>query len=127
MLEQAAMDILLPVLESSMVLAAHYTKCSGRNTVTKRDLELALKYTAQHHVGDKIGSMFPEIYEESDTDSIESGEESEVDDDDEPFTEYQGDDEWCVKMNKSLDTWDTWNPVGIAEILLKDAIEKKSV
>lgn len=122
-MEKAAMDVFLPVIESSMVLAAHYAKCSGRETVTVKDLEYAMKYVAQNHVGDKIGSMFPEIYEED-----SSGSESDfVTDEEEPFTLYEGQDEWCIKMNNSFETWDSWIPTCPAELYIKNAIEKKSM
>lgn len=123
-MEQAAFDVILPILESSMVLAGHYAKCCNRDVVTAKDLEYALKYVAQNHVGDKIGSFFPEIYE----DSSDSGSDTDfVTDDEEPFTVYQGSDEWCNKMNASMDSWNSWIPAGPAEISLKNAIEKKSV
>lgn len=124
MVEQAALDILLPVLESSMILAAHYTKLTGRSVVTATDLQYGLKCMAMNHVGDRIGSLFPEIYEnesDSDEDSIE-----EVPEDETPeFTRYQGNDEWCTKMNAAVDAWDSWVPSGPAETMLKRAIENK--
>lgn len=119
-------DVLLPILESSMVLAAHYTKACGRSTVTAGDLEHALKYTAQHEVGTHIGSLFPEVYDESSSDEEDDVEI--VDDEDEPFTRYTGTtDEWCIKMNQAYDSWDTWEPTCQAERLLKMAIDKKNV
>lgn len=119
-------DVLLPILESSMVLATHYTKACGRSTVTAKDVEYALKYTAQHEVGTHIGSLFPEIYDESSSD--EESDVEIVDEDDEPFTRYSGDsDEWCIKINRAYDSWDDWEPTCTAEMLLKNAIDKKNV
>ena len=116
------MDILLPILESSVVLAGHYTKMSGRTVMTKTDLEYGLKYMSSNHVGDHIGSLFPEIYDDSSSDESVD----EVSDEDTPeFTRYSGDDEWCLKMNKAVDEWDSWIPAGPAERMLKAAIEKK--
>ncbi len=118
-------DVILPILEGSMVLAAHYTKACGRSTVTATDVDYALKYCAQNEVGTHIGSLFPEIYEESesDEDDIEI-----VDDSDEPFTRYSGDsDEWCIKMNNAFDSWDSWEPFSPAETLLKMAIDQKNI
>jgi hypothetical protein len=117
-------DVILPILEGSMVLAAHYTKACGRSTVTALDLNYALKYCAQHEVGTHIGSMFPELYEdsESDEDDIEV-----VDDEDEPFTRYTGEDEWCIKLNAAFDSWDTWEPFSPAEKMLKRAIDQKNI
>lgn len=119
---QAAIDVLTPVIESSMVLASHYAKTSGRDVVTKTDLEYALKYTVQHEVGTHIGSLFPELYDDSDSDeSVDI-----VDDTDVPFTKYSGDDEWCTKMNRAYDTWDDWIPSCPLEILLRNSIENLS-
>ena len=48
-----------------MVLAAEYAKASGRDMVLGEDLEYAMKYCAMNEVGKKMGTHFPEIYEES--------------------------------------------------------------
>ena len=62
-------DIFLPVLESSVVLAAHYCKAAGRNTVTSQDMCYGMMYAARYVVGKHIGSLYPEVYDESDTES----------------------------------------------------------
>lgn len=118
-MEQAARDILTPVLEASIVLAAHYVKCCGRDIVTKEDLQYALKYNAMNNVGTHIGTLFPEIYDEESSDEDESF----VTDDDCEFTRYTGNDEWCLKMNKAYDEWEQWNPSGPAEVALKNSID----
>jgi hypothetical protein len=122
---QTFIDILTPVLEGSIVLAAHYATQSGRSTVTATDVEYAIKYLAMNHVGDRIGSMFPELYNSSSSDD-ESVEE--VDELDEPFMRYtSGADEWCTGMNKAWDDWDQWVPGCPAEELLKRAIDEKKI
>lgn len=65
--------ILMPVMEKSMLLAAEYSKACGRDTVLSEDMEYAMKYCAMYTVGQDIGSLFPEIYdeEESDDEDIE--------------------------------------------------------
>jgi len=117
-------DIFLPVMESSVVLASHYVKESGRNTVTATDMMYGLMYAARNVVGKQIGSLFPEIYdsEESDEEDLET-----VDDDEEPFTRYQGDDTESIgyKMNQCADTWDDWVPESPAEQALKSAVENQ--
>jgi hypothetical protein len=117
-------DIFLPVMESAVVLASHYAKESGRNTVTAADMMYGLMYSARHVVGKQLGSLFPEIYEESESDEedIET-----VDDDDEPFKRYEGSDPECIayKMNQCADTWDDWEPETPAEQALKNAVEKQ--
>jgi hypothetical protein len=73
-------------------------------------------------VGKQVGSLFPEIYDSEDSDEEE--EIQEVDDDDEPFTRYQGTEDLYVKMNECLDTWDDWAPETPAENALKNAVNK---
>lgn len=117
-------DIFLPVMESAVVLASHYAKESGRNTVTAADMMYGLMYAARHVVGKQLGSLFPEIYEESESDEedIET-----VDDDEEPFKRYEGSDPECIayKMNQCADTWDDWEPETPAEQALKNAVENQ--
>ena len=117
-------DIFLPVMESSIVLASHYAKESGRNTVTAADMMYGLMYAARHVVGKQIGSLFPEIYEESESDEEDL---EMVDDDAEPFARYQGTDPENIayKMNQCADTWDAWEPESPAEQALKNAVENQ--
>ena len=63
--QDSAINIIQPVLERSMVLAAEYAKACGRDIVLGEDMEYAMKYCAMNEVGKKLGSHFPEIYEES--------------------------------------------------------------
>ena len=119
---QSAIDIMTPVLEGSMIAAAHYAKACNRDTVTSVDMKYGMRYCAQHCVGKHIGTLFPEL--DSDDDDASSIEE--VDEDDEPFTRYSGDDEIMNTMNTSYDNWDQWVPESIVEIMLKDAIDKNN-
>ena len=114
-------DVFLPVMESAVVLASHYAKACGRNTVTANDVEIGLMYAARNVVGKQVGSLFPEIYDSEDSDEEEI---QEVDDDAEPFTRYQGTEELFTKMNECLDTWDDWTPEIPAEHALKNAVNK---
>lgn len=121
-MEEAAAQLLMPVLESAMVLAAHYCKKCGRSTVTAVDMQYGLKFSARNVLGEITESMFPEIYDESESDeSVE-----EVDEDEEPFSRYDGPDEWCRKMNDAVDTWDAWDPESPAEQMLKRAIDSRA-
>jgi len=117
-------DIFLPVFESSVVLASHYAKASGRNTVTDKDMQYGMMYAARNVVGKQVGSLFPEIYDEEDSDEEDL---DVVADDDEPFTRYEGTDpdNIAYKMNECYDTWDQWEPEIPAEMALKSAIEKQ--
>ena len=121
-MEQSAIDIFLPVLESSVVLAAHYAKATGRDCVTAQDMCYGLMYAARTITGKQVGSLFPEIYEESDEE--EEDEENE-EDEEEQWTRYEGtDNEHAVKMNECADTWDAWEPESPAEAALKNAVNK---
>ena len=117
----SAIDIFLPVLESSVVLAAHYAKATGRDCVTAQDMCYGLMYAARTITGKQVGSLYPEIYEEDDDE-----EEEEEEDEEEPaWIRYEGtDNEHAVKMNECADTWDAWEPESPAEYALKNAVNK---
>jgi len=124
-LEEAAMDILQPVIESAVYLASHYCRACGRNVVTAMDMQYGIKYAARNVLGTKTGSLFPED-DSSELDSEDDLPElvSDAEDDEEPFTRYEGDDKTFIEINECFDTWETWEPVSPAEILLKNAIDK---
>jgi len=136
-IENAALDLFLPVLESATVLAGHYCKACKRNTIMPEDMSYGLMYAARNVMGKQVGSLYPEIYEdeESGTDSeadpeAEEDEESGTDSDPDPetpWTRYDGtEDEMALKMNQCADTWEEWNPENLAECALKNAVDKNS-
>jgi Ran GTPase-activating protein (RanGAP) involved in mRNA processing and transport len=121
-MEEAALDIFLPAMESAMVIASHYAKATGRNCVTAQDVRMGLMFAARHVIGKQVGSLFPEIYEDE-----EEEEEEEEEEDQEPeenWTRYEGDDPQLKLVNECADTWDEWEPESPAERALKDAVEK---
>ncbi len=120
-MEDAAVDLLLPVMESSMVLASHYAKACGRDTVTGKDVAYGLMYAVRNVTGRQVGSLFPEAYDEEDSDEDDL---EEVDESEEPFTRYEGDEEIFVNMNRCADTWDSWEPESPIERILKLATDK---
>jgi hypothetical protein len=121
-MEQSAIDIFLPVLESSVVLAAHYAKATGRDCVTAQDMCYGLMYAARTITGKQVGTLFPEIYEEE---SDEEEEEEEDEEEEEKWIRYEGtDNEHAIKMNECADTWDEWEPESPAEAALKNAVNK---
>jgi hypothetical protein len=121
-MEQSAIDIFLPVLESSVVLAAHYAKATGRDCVTAQDMCYGLMYAARTVTGKQVGTLFPEIYEEE---SDEEEEEEEDEEEEEKWIRYEGtDNEHAIKMNECADTWDAWEPESPAEAALKNAVNK---
>jgi hypothetical protein len=120
-MEEAAMEIFLPAMESAMVIASHYAKATGRNCVTAQDVRMGLMFAARHVVGKQVGSLFPEIYEDEEEEEEEEPEEEEPE---EQWTRYEGDDPQLKLVNECADTWDEWEPESPAERALKDAVEK---
>jgi hypothetical protein len=124
-LEQTATDLLLPVLESATVLAGHYAKACGRDVVLAEDMSYGLMFAARNVLGKHVGTLYPEVYEDSDSDSVP---ELISDDEDDPeWVRYSGDDDLSLKMNECADTWASWEPSNFAENALKNAVDKNSV
>ena len=136
---ESALDIFRPVMESATVMAAHYAKAAGRDVVLQEDMRFGMMFAARYVTGRQIGSLFPEIYEESgeshsdsDSDFDEDGSESSgswetVDDEELVWTRYEGtDDDQALKMNECADSWDAWEPQNPSERALKNAIDKQS-
>jgi hypothetical protein len=123
-MEEAAIDIFLPVMESAMVFAGHYAKVCGRDVVLSQDVSIGLMYAARNVTGKQIGSLFPEIYDEDDDSDDDLEECDDVDED--SWVRYSGNDEMANKMNECMDTWDAWEPTSPAENALKNAVQKAS-
>jgi len=123
-------NIITPVMEGSIILAAEYAKACGRDYVTAMDVQYGMKYAARTYVGRHTGTLFPELQDDDDAD--ESGEEEEdpdvfeEDDGNHPFTRYEGGDQQFIDMNDAFDTWDDWEPDSPVEGMLKDAVDKNS-
>ncbi len=114
-------DIIRPVMESAVVLASHYCKKCGRDCVTSMDVNYALKFCVRNVLGKQIGTLYPEIYE--DDESEDDDEYDVIDTEDEtPFSRYSGEDELMNKVNECWDTWDQWEPIGTLEQHMKQAI-----
>jgi hypothetical protein len=121
-MEEASFEILQPVIEAATVLGSHYAKACGRNTVTGTDIAYGLMYAAQNVTGRQIGSLYPEIYDEDEASDEEDLEV--VDDHEEEFTRYEGDEELFMNMNRCVDTWDTWEPTSPIEHIIKRAVDR---
>ena len=135
---ESALDIFRPVMESATVLAAHYAKACGRDVVLQEDMRFGMMFAARYVTGRQIGSMFPEIYSESHSDSSSEGSEYDpdgsdssgswetVDDEELVWTRYEGaEDDQALKMNECADSWDAWEPQNPSERALKNAIDKQ--
>jgi hypothetical protein len=137
---ESALDIFRPVMESATVLAAHYAKACGRDVVLQEDMRFGMMYAARYVTGRQIGSLFPEIYQESEsgTDSDSDGSDFDpdgsdssgswetVDDEELVWTRYEGsEDDQAIKMNECANSWDAWEPQNPSERALKNAIDKQ--
>jgi hypothetical protein len=134
---ESALDIFRPVMESATVMAAHYAKACGRDVVLQEDMNMGMMFAARYVTGRQFGSLFPEIYESSESSGSGEDDESRSDSDgsdgwetvsDSEFvwTRYEGtEDEQALKMNECADTWDSWEPQNPSERALKNAIDKQ--
>ena len=124
---QAMVNIMLPILEQSVIIAAEYSRACGRDVILSRDVEYASKYCVMHKVGEVNGSLFPEIYEE-DSEEEEGKEGVEIVPENELpiFNRYDGDQDIFIQINNSYDNWDSWQPTNPAEQIMKNAIDSNS-
>ena len=113
----SAIDVITPVMESAVILAGEYMKMCGRGTLTSLDLQYAMKYCARNVVGLETGTLFPELEDDESDSDLEI-----VDEEDEPFTRYSGDNQLMNDINQSVDTWSEWIPMSPIETMLKDSI-----
>lgn len=127
----ALVDILQPVLEVSVLLAAEYANACGRTTVFMQDFQRAIKYSAMNMVGKHIGSILPEFEEEIEVEDEDDDEEEDEDDIefvdeedlDEVYTDYDGSNDTFNAIKRVNDDWDSWVPQNPAEEFLKNAID----
>jgi hypothetical protein len=126
-MEQAAIEIITPVLEQSVLLAADYAKACGRDAILSKDFEYAIKYCAMNTIGQKIGSHFPEIYEEDSEEESDSEDPENtlevVDENELEFTPYAGEDKKFTDVNESYERWGDWEPKTPVEEMIKNAID----
>jgi hypothetical protein len=118
---EEAISVFLPVMESSVIFAAHYAQACGRDCVTPQDICYGMMYAARNITGKQIGSLFPEVYQEDSDEDEEAEEEEEAE---AGWTRYDGTDEQALQMNASADSWDAWEPESPAERALKNAVNK---
>lgn len=118
---ESAINIISPVMEEAVMLSGEYAKACGRTTILAKDMEYCMKYCAMNSVGKKIGTYFPEIYdeEESDEEEIEIAEEGE----DDMFEPYAGDDVRMKSITDAYNAWEAWVPSNPAEKMIKNAID----
>ena len=130
-LEQSAIELFLPVMESATVLAAHYSQACGRDCVVAKDMRYGMMYAARNVAGRHVGSLYPEVYDEEeeeeedeDYEEEDQEEEEEEEEDDPEWTEYEGtEDDMANKMNECARTWADWIPANPTEAALKSAVD----
>ena len=115
------MGIILPVIEKAVILAAEYSKACNRSVLTAHDMQYAMKYCARYQVGNTIGSIFGS---DSDSDDVSESELETVDEEEDDFVRYSGDDDFYNQINECYDTWEQWVPTNPSEQMLKDAVDK---
>jgi hypothetical protein len=130
---ESATNIIQPVLESAVIIASHYCRATGRDTVTAMDMQYGMKYAARHVLGTRTGTMFPEDNSSEDSDNSEELDSlpelvSDEDNSEElGFTRYTGTDKTFIEINECFDTWAEWEPDSPAGVLLKNAIDSNGV
>jgi hypothetical protein len=119
---KSAIDIVTPVFENAVVLSGQYAKACGRDVILSKDMEYCMKYCAMNTVGKQIGSYFPEIYEEEESEGEEEI-ETVNEEDEPPFEPYSGDVELFKSINDAYDAWESWKPTNPSEKMIKNAID----
>ena len=121
-------NIITPVMEGSIILAAEYAKACDRDYVTSTDVQYGMKYAARAYVGRHTGTLFPELQDEESDDEGDDDDLDVFEEDDghHPFTRYEGSDQQFIDMNEAFDTWEGWEPGSPVESMLKDAVDKNS-
>lgn len=115
----ASMKLVLEMIAKSSLLAGYYTKACGRNTITSKDLDYCMKYSA------KAFQTNPDFLEQFDMDDDDEEDDIEtVDEDEEPFTRYRGNETLFNNINQAYDTWDQWKPDTPLQKKFKDAVDQ---
>jgi len=121
-------EIYLPVIETAVVVAAEYATACGRASFVQRDVEYGMKFAARTVVGNQIGTFFPEVYEENESDDDElQAAMAGVAASEEPWTRYEGADERLRLVNTLVESWDEWVPETPADRIIKRCVDQASV
>ncbi len=136
--------------KDAVQLASSYCMHSNRRSVTKKDIELALKTRAyygenfwnRHDIQQQLNDMKQFLSEESENESenemedemedeeMEDEMESEMEDDyedeeeiNEPFVKSECMCNICTTLNGVCEKWPTWNPCDLNNISIKNSID----
>lgn len=114
-------NLIKPVFEMAVVVASKYCTATGRSCITATDMEYGMKFSARKVLGTQTESLFPDIYDEDG-----SSDDEDVEDDEEEFIRYTGDDPTLCIINEMYDTWDSWAPDSPVGIYIKNAIDAQA-
>ena len=115
-----AASLLVPCLEAAAIIAVEYSRACGRDVVLSRDFQYGLKFAARHVLGKQLESLFSD--DESDDDE-EADDAISVDEDEEVWTRYDGDDSRLRIVNEAAESWDGWVPETDVERAIKQSID----
>ena len=117
---EEATRLLTPCLEAAAIIAAEYCKACGRSVATAFDFEYGLKFAARNVLGRQRDSFFGEEEEDDDEDDDDV---VSVDEDDEAWTRYVGEDPQLRAVNEAAESWASWEPANDLERALKNSID----
>tara|TARA_B110000977_G_C10829591_1_gene397498 strand:+ start:105 stop:563 length:459 start_codon:yes stop_codon:yes gene_type:complete len=117
-------------MEKAMISADIYVKHSGRNTITKKDIELGLKsetfkFLTRENLTNDIDKWLDILKEESSSEDDEEYEEI-INEDYVEFTKSNCSCKICVFFNSVEDKWKEWEPCNQIEFILKNGVDKIS-
>ena len=124
---------LMKFMENAVVLGAQYAKAAGRDTLTSKDIEYALKYNVHEFVQDDEFEKECDKYVKSKmswADTEDSSEEEydseEEEEEEEEFTRADNSsDPIIIKMNKYVDEWSDYQPTDRLQQIIKQSIDSK--
>jgi len=128
-------SLIYAFMEKSMISADIYVKHSKREIITKKDIQLGLKYETfkflhRPDIFDDINrwkEILLEELEEEEEEEDKKIEESDIIVDDKdyvPFKKSECECEVCSGFNSIEEQWDNWVPHNQIEIILKNAVLK---
>ena len=122
-------------MEKAMHSADTYVKHSGREVITKEDIQLCLKYETftflqRPNIMDEVSKWKEILSEELEEDTEEDSEEiinNDIivnDDNYVPFKKSECSCNLCKEINQIENKWNDWVPHNQIEIILKNAVLK---
>lgn len=116
-------------MEKAMLAADVYVRHSGRNTITKKDIELGLKsetfkFLQRENVMENINKWREILQEDEDTEDEAELEEIINKNEYVEFTKSNCSCKNCEFFNGIEDKWDSWEPHNQIECILKGSVQR---